>query len=222
MHGTIQKIYTYLRRTGDMPETEGIFSWFEEGLSYERLSARDHRHFSKQGHDALSLYLKERGKMFDPLHKIEVDFKNQGVVLGQARITGKIDKMIPDGDTMRVVDFKTGKTFDEWETPRADEKVKLYKYRRQLVFYKILVENSRDYHTYKVNDGVLEFLEPDKQGRIHDLIAEITEEETERTKRLIEAVYGKIIALDLPDIGEYSQDLEGIKRFEEDILKSFL
>jgi DNA helicase-2/ATP-dependent DNA helicase PcrA len=218
MHGTIEKVYTFLRRTGDMPETEEIFSWFEEGLLHERLSSRDHKHFLKQGHDALYVYFKERGERFDPAHKIEVDFKNQGVILGEARITGKIDKMIPEGDEMRVVDFKTGKTFDEWETSRADEKVKLYKYRRQLIFYKILVENSRDYNTYKVNEGALEFLEPDKQGRIHELAAEITEEETKRTKRLVEAVYAKIIALDLPDTSGYAQDLEGLKQFEDDLL----
>jgi DNA helicase-2/ATP-dependent DNA helicase PcrA len=219
MHSTIEKIYTYLRRVGDKPSHEEIFSWFEEGLLHERLSSRDHKHFLKQGHDALSVYLKERGAMFDPMHKIEVDFKNQGVILGEARITGKIDKMIQDGDEMRVVDFKTGKTFDDWETSRPEEKVKLYKYRRQLIFYKILVENSRDYNTYKVNEGSLEFLEPDKQGRIHDLIVEITEEETERTKRLIEAVYRKITALDLPDTSGYTEGLEGIKQFEDDLLK---
>lgn len=219
MHGTIEKVYTYLRRTGDMPSKEEIFSWFEEGLLHQRLSARDHQHFSTQGHDALFAYLKERGTIFDPMHKIETDFKNQGVILSDARITGKIDKMILDGQEIRVVDFKTGKTFDDWESSRPDEKVKLYKYRRQLIFYKILVENSRDYNTYTVNEGALEFLEPDKQGRIHDLVAEITEEETKRTKRLIEAVYGKIIALDLPDTSGYSQDLEGIKRFEEDLLQ---
>lgn len=219
MHGTIEKVYTYLRRTGDMPADDEILSWFEEGLLYQRLSVRDHQHFLKQGHDALSAYLKERGKLFDPMHKIETDFKNQGVIVGDARITGKIDKMIPEGSEMCVVDFKTGKTFDEWETSRADEKVKLYKYRRQLIFYKILVENSRDYNSFKVNEGALEFLEPDKQGRIHDLVAEIAEEETEHTKRLIEAVYKKIIALDLPDTSGYSQDLEGIKQFEEDLLK---
>ncbi len=219
MHGTIEKIYIFLRRTGDMPANEEIFSWFEEGLLHERLSSRDHKHFLKQGHDALSAYLKECGKMFDPAHIIEKDFKNQGVILGEARITGKIDKMIQDGGEMRVVDFKTGKTFDEWETSRADEKVKLYKYRRQLIFYKILVENSRDYNTFTVNEGALEFLEPDKQGRIHDLVAEITEEETERTKRLIEAVYAKIVSLDLPDTSGYPQDLLGIMQFEEDVLK---
>ena len=96
--------------------------------------------------------------------------------------------------------------------------MKLYKYRRQLIFYKILVENSRDYNTYTVNEGALEFLEPDKQGRIHDLVAEITEEETERTKRLIEVVYGKIIALDLPDTSGYMEGWGGIRQFEDDLL----
>lgn len=218
MHGTIEKIYTYLRRTGAMPSIDEIFSWFEEELLRERLSVRDHRHFLKQGRDALSVYLKIRGSTFDPAHKIETNFKNQGVVIGEARITGKIDKMIPQNNEMRVVDFKTGKTFDSWESPRADEKVKLYKYRRQLIFYKLLVENSRDYHGYSVNEGALEFLEPDKKGEIRDLFLEITSEEKEYTKRLIEAVYKKIIALDFPDTRGYAKDLEGVKRFEERLL----
>jgi len=219
MHGAIERTYTYLKREGKLPKKTEIEEWFEELLSHERLSARDHRHFLKQGHDALAVYLKEKMPEFDASHRIETNFKDQGVVLGEARITGKIDKMIPVGDSeMRVVDFKTGKAAHGWEGKTPEEKIKLYKYRRQLMFYKLLVENSRDFGKYVVNEGVLEFLEPDRSGKICELIAEIGKEETERTARLIEVVYKKIIALDLPDISDFPKDLKGIIAFEDTLL----
>jgi len=220
MHGTIEKVYTFLRREGKVPADSEILSWFEKELVYQRLAPRDHRHFLKQGRDNLAVYLKEKKDEFDPTHKIEVDFKNQGVVLGDARITGKIDKMIPlSSGEMKVVDFKTGKAIDDWEGKTKEEKIKMYKYRRQIVFYKLLVENSRDYAKFEVNEGALEFLEPDKKGKVHELIADITKEETERARALIEAVFAKIMALDLPDVSAFSDDLAGIIAFEDSLLK---
>jgi len=220
MHRTIESVYTFLKREGNIPDDETMLEWFEKELKYERLSPRDFRHFLKQGKDALSVYLEERKDTFDITHKIETDFSHQGVILGEARITGKIDKIIPEGDVIKVVDFKTGKTFSDWDKGTPEEKIKLYKYRRQLIFYKLLVENSRDFGKFTVHEGTLEFLEPDKKGNICELTAEITHEETARTKRLIEAVYAKMVALDLPDISKYSQDLNGIRQFEDDCIYS--
>ncbi|MCX6739319.1 MAG: ATP-dependent DNA helicase [Candidatus Parcubacteria bacterium] len=218
MHHTIESIYTFLKREGDLPLDEMILGWFEKELKHERLSLQDHTYFLKKGKDALTVYLKEKKESFELTHKIETDFAHQGVILGEARITGKIDKMIPEGDSVKVVDFKTGKSFSEWDKGTPEEKIKLYKYRRQLIFYKLLVENSRDYGKFTVDEGTLEFLEPDKKGHICELVADITNEETIRTKALIEAVYKKIINLDLPDISQYPQDMNGIRQFEDDLL----
>ena len=220
IHSTLEKIYTFLKREGNVPDEKTILSWFEDELKFARLSKNDFAFFLKKGKDALTIYLKEKAGTFDPLHKIEVDFKSQGVVIGDARLTGKIDKMIPESDgKFLVVDLKTGKSFDEWEGKSPEEKVKMYKYRRQLVFYKILVENSRDYAKYRVEEGMLEFVEPDKKGKIHELVADITEEETNHTKALIEAVYKKIMTLDFPDVEKYSKDLQGMIDFESDLLE---
>lgn len=218
MHHTIESIYTFLKREGTLPADTMIVDWFEKELKQERLSLQDHTYFLKKGKDALSVYLKEKKDTFELTHKIETDFAHQGVILGEARITGKIDKMIPEGDRIKVVDFKTGKSFSEWEKGATEEKIKLYKYRRQLIFYKLLVENSRDFGKFTVDEGVLEFLEPDKKGNILELTADITNEETSRTKALIEAVYKKIVNLDLPDISKYPQDLNGMRQFEDDLL----
>jgi DNA helicase-2/ATP-dependent DNA helicase PcrA len=41
------------------------------------------------------------------------------------------------------------------------EKIKLHKYRQQLMFYKIMIENSRDYSKYPVTGAKLIFVEPE-------------------------------------------------------------
>ncbi|MBI1755318.1 hypothetical protein HYR65_03485, partial [Candidatus Azambacteria bacterium] len=108
---------------------------------------------------------------------------------------------------------------DEWEGEGVYEKIKLHNYKRQLVFYKLLVEYSRDFsERYAVHRGVLEFLEP-YHGKIIDLPLEISGEDVKRTTALIGVVYKKILSLDFPDISKYSKDLAGTLEFEEDLLK---
>lgn len=220
MHKTIELVYTHIRKDEKAPEQKQVLEWFERELVMKRLSVSDHKLFLRRGTDALRVYYKTRKDTFDSSHKIELNFKNQGVVFGDAHITGKIDKMIFNtGGEFEVVDIKTGKTAKKWEGKDVYEKIKLHKYKNQLIFYKLLVENSRDFAGKGiVKTGRLEFLEPETSGKIVDLSFDMLEIDTERMKKLIEVVYGKIISLDFPDVSEYSKDLKGVLQFEEDLL----
>ncbi len=220
MHKVVELIYTQLRKDGVVPSEETVLGWFERELEMKRLSSTDFTLFLKRGKDALAIYYKERIDSFDPTHKIEVDFKHQGVMIGDAHITGKIDKIISlDSNLLEVVDIKTGKSAESWGGKDAYEKVKLYKYKNQLIFYKLLVENSRDFiSTGGVSIGQLEFLEP-KNNKIMSLSLEMNNEEVERVKKLIDIIYRKIITLNLPDISKYDKNIKGIKAFEDDLLQ---
>lgn len=220
MHKVVELAYIYLKKEGSIPKENVVVEWFENELKMKRLSPKDHSLFLKRGKDALSVYYKERMVKFDPAHKVEVDFKHQGVVVGDAHLTGKIDKVIDVGSGLfEVIDIKTGKSADNWQGKDAYEKVKLYKYKNQLIFYKLLIENSRDFMDNKrVSVGCLEFLEP-KNDKIIDLRLEIDKEDVERVKNLIDVVYKKIMNLDMPDTSKYGKDIKGIKEFENDLLK---
>ncbi len=148
-----------------------------------------------------------------------MNFKNQGVIIEEALLGGKIDKIVfTDNKELSVHDFKTGKIAESWDGKDVYEKIKLHNYRRQLVFYKILVENSREFSgNYTVNTGVLDFVEPYKD-KIYDLPLIIEPAEVERTLKLIHAVYKKIQHLDFPDVEFYSKDIHGIKQFEDDLI----
>lgn len=219
MHKAIELVYTHLRKDGKIPSKKKVLEWFERELAMKRLSDTDHQLYLARGIDALTIYYESKKKIFDPSHRIELNFKDQGVLVGAAHLTGKIDKMIEVAPSQyTVVDFKTGHALSTWSGKTPYEKIKLHNYKRQLVFYKILVENSRDYAGRStVVGGSLEFLEP-LNKRVIELPVHIEASEVERTTALIEKVYSKILNLDFPDVSDYSLDLKGIIAFEDDLL----
>ena len=90
------------------------------------------------------------------------------------------------------------------------------------MFYKILVENSRDYSRYTVTNGQLAFIEPARSGNVIILKTDFTHEEIERTKKLISAVWKHIITLDLPDVSAYAPTLVDLIKFEDDLIDETL
>ena len=220
VHSTMEFIYGYLKNNNKLPGKDLVLDKFDEELSIERLNKKDFKDYSKKGRKAIGLFYDKKIDNFDKSHISELNFRDHGVVIGDAHLTGKIDKIVPiKKDEFSVHDFKTGKPKREWGKGELYDKMLLHKYRRQLVFYKILIENSKNYEDkYTVNTGVLEFVEPDK-NEIIDLVATIEEDEVERTLALIKIVYGKIMDLDFPDTSEYKQDLNGMIKFEDDLLE---
>lgn len=219
VHQTLESIYKNVKKSNSLPTLEDVLEWFHKELQYERLNKREFEFYSKKGTDALTLFYEKKINTFHKSHLSEFNFRNQGVVIDKAHLTGKIDKMVPISDSeLSVHDFKTGKPKTEWDKGSNYDKLSLHSYARQLVFYKILVENSKDFGgKYEVNRGVLEFVEP-KNGELVDLPLNISADEVARTSELIKIVYQKIRNLDFPDSTEYSKNLKGIIAFEDDLL----
>ncbi len=220
MHEALEFLYRCFKKKGTLPSAKNVARNFENALIKERLTKEDFTRYLAQGAAALTVWYEAKKELLSVNDRVEVNFKNQGVLVDGAHLTGKIDKMIfrEDAREIEVYDFKTGNPADEWEGEGVYEKIKLHQYKRQLIFYKLLIEHSRDFSgKYTVRKGMLEFLEP-YRGKIIDLPLEISAEETKRARALISAVYKKITALDFPDISKYSKDLAGILAFEEDLL----
>jgi CRISPR/Cas system-associated exonuclease Cas4 (RecB family) len=109
-------------------------------------------------------------------------------------LSGKLDKMeFVDGDKVVVTDYKTGKAKSrneiEGKTKDSNGDIK-----RQLVFYKMLL-NLWDNGRYKMQKGVIEFLEPTESGNIKIEEFEIQPEEVEELKETIKRVAEEITSL---------------------------
>ncbi len=219
MHKAIELYFREWKRTKKVPKMNDLLVYFREWMERERVTESERSHFLHAGEEALAVWYKGSGKHISGSLRSETDFRNQGVVIGDVPVTGKIDKMIIDDDarTIHVTDFKTGKAKSSWEGKSVDEKILMHGYKRQLIFYKLLVEHSRDFEKYRVEKGTLEFLEPVDE-KIKTLDLDITDDDTKRLSTLIKAVHGRIMDLDFPEIKGYSKDIDGIKEFEEFIL----
>jgi hypothetical protein len=131
-------------------------------------------------------------------------------------LSGKVDwlRLNKQSRTATVIDFKTGQAYRRWD-PRV---IKLHHYRRQLMMYKLLVEGSANFSGYKVEKGIVEFVDPDSDGEILRLELFYDEAEMDRIKKLIGSVWTDIQRLELPDISHYSPSITGIRNFESDLI----
>lgn len=222
VHAVLQRAHVHLVSSGEKRPVEDILHDFELQLQNSRLSERDFNYLLEKGSDVLPAYLNERYDTFAPEQLAEYSFANQGVVLGEARLTGAIDLLDVQkaAQSIIVTDYKTGKPSNSWRGNTEYEKIKLHKYRQQLMMYKLLVEGSRDFGgEYKVTSGIIDFVESDGDNRIQQLEMTFDPEELERFKALIHVVWRRIMSLDLPDTSKYPPSYKGIRSFEDDLLQ---
>ena len=221
IHAVLQHAHSHLAASGTRKPIEDITGEFIRLLHQQNLSNADLAFYSKRGIEALEAFLSAKYDTFAPSQKPELSFANQGVMLGQARLTGSLDLVDINGQAITVTDYKTGKPSTSWTGKSDYEKIKLHKYRQQLMFYELLCANSRDYARYKFAGARLQFVEPDQAtGDIVALDDRFSNDELADFQRLIAAVWRCITTLELPDISNYQASYQGMIQFEKDLISS--
>lgn len=219
MHSALELFYSNFKDQKQLPTQDDLLEYYEAELNKEELTKDGFQELLNKGREALSVYYKQKKDDFSADDWIEFEFSNQGVKIGGAHLRGKIDKMREKGNEMKVYDFKTGSALKSWRGRSKYDKIKAWRYKNQLIFYKILVENSRKFgDEFKVNTGELEFLEPEDE-EIKTLNLTIPQEDVNRVKQLARVVCNMIQNINFPDIGKYNEGIKGIKNFETDLLQ---
>ncbi len=220
VHATLQRAHAHLTATGKKRPVEDLLGDFEAALSEHQLASEQHAYFAKKGSDVLSAFFAARYESFSPSQRVEQNFGNEGVVIGDTRLSGAIDLMDIDEETKTIIvtDYKTGKSTTSWQGRTEYEKIKLHHYRQQLMFYKLLIEHSRQYAGYTVTRGVIEYVEPDDRGIINRIELDYDMNELNEFNTLIQGVWRRILELDFTTREDYEKNLGGIKAFEAEIL----
>lgn len=221
IHATMQKAHTHVLVTGGQKPLEDILHDFETALTSARLSQKDFDHYRDQGCSHLTSFFASGVLPFTKTQKPEVSFAAQATHIDDARITGVLDLIDVNEveKTITVADYKTGSPADAWGKGSEYTKIKLHKYRQQLIFYKLLIEASGLYNGYTVTLGQLIFVEPSRAGESLILELDFSDtDEIERTRQLITASWEKIMALDLPETDDYPETLAGILAFEDALI----
>jgi DNA helicase-2/ATP-dependent DNA helicase PcrA len=220
VHGALQRAHQHLAATSKKRPVEDVIKDFETLLLDAQLSERDQHHFLERGAKALTAFLDQRYNSFQTNQRVEQNFSGEAIQIGDARITGAIDLLDIDTDekTIFVTDYKTGKAAASWKGTNEHEKIKLHHYEQQLMMYKLLIENSRQFAGYTVTGARLEFVEPDARGEVVLLEYIYDNEKIRAFSTLLAHVWKQIMTLDFTCPDTYSYDLKGMLEFEQKLI----
>ncbi len=182
IHDSLDLFFSKSKIRGKALEKEELIALFYESLEKTLILEEEFYEIKTHGENILSEYYDEyKDEMYlnvETEKKVfaQMTLKNKEKLI----LFGIIDKMENmNSGNVRVIDYKTGKTYDE---KSKDQKKDLD---RQLVFYKLLTDKFLD--KGKVEEGVLDFLEKNKKtGEYVRKIKKITTEEVKDLENDIE------------------------------------
>ncbi|MDR1358889.1 MAG: ATP-dependent helicase [Coriobacteriales bacterium] len=111
------------------------------------------------------------------------------IMLDDVPLTGRADLLLLDSEaqTIALYDYKTGAA----RSPGAQGAA----YKRQLQFYKLLIENTPEFSGWRVSGGADLFVEPDRKKDLalpEEEFLQVGEEELVHLRRLIPAVWYRL------------------------------
>lgn len=193
---------------------------FDKYLKHERLDDFNYQKYLFKGKEIITRFFESFINTLSSEDIPELSFeKTNPVLVNGVPLVGKIDRVTGDSlNKAKVVDYKTGMGFSSWDKS-GKSAMKLYKYKNQLLFYKLLIENSDSIPWKKVDEGEIWFVEDLKKNNIQVLKADLSVESSEELKKLISAVYKKIVNLEFPDTSVYPKSFEGTQEFVKDLIE---
>ncbi|TSC82400.1 MAG: DNA helicase II / ATP-dependent DNA helicase PcrA [Parcubacteria group bacterium Gr01-1014_20] len=176
------------KRGGKLVDAPSILLSFENALSREPLTKTDFEETLSYGKKILEKYYNFYQNSWN--YNTVNEFAIKGVMLENIKLTGKLDKIeiTENPKHVIVVDYKTK------EPGSRNQILGLTKnstgdYKRQLVFYKLLLELKPE-KTWEMDAGVIDFIEPNPRGTFKREFFEIQKSEVDELKEIIQkAVY---------------------------------
>lgn len=197
VHNALSSFFDRLVK-GESLEEQALIDAFAESLNRQPFQEKEYKEALEKGKKALAGYYKNYCASWK--NNVLSEFNLKGIELADnILINGKIDKIeiLDISNAVNVVDYKTGKPKTRndllGKTKGSDGN-----YYRQLVFYKLLLDNYQN-EKFKVNTGEIDFIEPDSKGNYRKEIFEISKEDAKELKKKIITVANEIINLSFWD-----------------------
>ncbi|MDL2362823.1 MAG: ATP-dependent DNA helicase [Patescibacteria group bacterium] len=223
-HKTLEKAYQAY--ANNKPLSRGqLLQIFDTVLDTSGLTETELQPVRVHGHQFLPKFIASFSVSDFPRITATEQYTIATIASVKVPISGAIDAISKTDKGIEIIDYKTGNPPQGgWDSKGLSDSKKagLHFYRQQLLFYKILLEESKAIDS-PVSCAELIFVEPTENpdtafARL--TIEEFTDNEITRVKQLALAVYQHITRGELPDTSGYSKDYNGIIAFEEYLLNT--
>jgi DNA helicase-2/ATP-dependent DNA helicase PcrA len=197
VHDALNAFFTGFSREQRLPDPGYLLEHFKKGMLRYRdgFTEAGFERRLKQGEDLLPAYLAARKDSFGLETRTLLEYQVR-TRLGDAPITGKMDKVVIDGHSARVCDYKTG------DPSKGKDKLKPLKiadgewhtwgeYWLQLAFYQILTRHSGE-TAWQADTFEIDFVQPDARGNYPAARLNFTHADIEAVETKIQEVYAAI------------------------------
>jgi DNA helicase-2/ATP-dependent DNA helicase PcrA len=167
VHYALEHFFDDMLKAGKVfPPKETLIRYFEHKLfgESESMTTGEYQRRLEQGRQVLSDYYDRNIHHWST--NVIVEQTIPRYLLDGVPVTGKVDKLELDGNTCLVVDYKTGdpdRSVREHIAQPGEKYPKGGDYWRQMVFYKLLIENAPDAR-WHVRMGRFEYVEPGRSS----------------------------------------------------------
>lgn len=211
VHGALKETIDRLCKGEDVSKNS-LLAVFERELSRLPLSMGDFEDSLKKGQASLGGYYDSRSHLWIPpmLTEVRVNAVPIGVGEDTVLLKGVFDRIDVLGEgKARVIDYKTSKpkTRNEIE---GKTKNSTGNEKRQLIFYQLLMD-AYFKDKFSMSEGVIDFVEPDLQGRFKSESFVISSEEVKDLEKVIKDICSEIIEFNFFDKGCSKKECEYCK-----------
>jgi DNA helicase II / ATP-dependent DNA helicase PcrA len=225
VHSALERFYRFYQQQGKYPSLTSFLENFNQALSQEILSQSDFLDRQTYGKEVLTAYYQHIIQEKPKVLAVERSFGGQSrrIMLGDIRLTGKIDRLDwldQDKGLVKVIDYKTGQSEtlnhilvktktalkDLSEREAGLPETIRGAYQRQLVFYKLLMQLDRQLsHKIKVAEAAFDFIQPTEKGgdKFVSRSMVISDEAIGDLKQLIKEVMAEIRSLQFLELLDF-------------------
>lgn len=193
LHEVLRRVGQEVRRGGTLPDAAKLKQWLRRALQALPLTSAEYTAWYRSGGEALAGYVEAHKEAFVP--HVQTEYALSALLpaddasLPPVPLRGTLDRLDFDkeGRAVCVVDYKTG-TPQSRRSIEGNTKASTGAYKRQLVFYALLLRLSGDARLSSCERFAVSFVEPSANGSFKDEEFVVHSSETEALKTQIQSV----------------------------------
>jgi DNA helicase-2/ATP-dependent DNA helicase PcrA len=195
MHNSLQRLFEQMLSSGQkwFPEADVLVRLFEREMMRLQggFSSKGYERKLQLGKNQLKRYYRKNISSWP--RKTRAEYAIRNVEIEGVPLTGIVDRLDwVEDQQVRIVDYKTGTPSEKKVKPPTPSRPYGGTYWRQLYFYQLLYQQS-DISQHPARQGVISFLDPDKDGELVEYTIEFEAEHTNFIRQLIFETYQKIM-----------------------------
>jgi DNA helicase-2/ATP-dependent DNA helicase PcrA len=214
IHYSLESLFKNMQASGTetFPSKEEFFQYFKRGLEYNKSHFTD-KEFKLKLEYGKELLPEYYDFYIDQWNKIvTTEYRPSNVVLDNVPLSGALDKVEFSGNDVNVVDYKTGspdnikkkmvRPLEETDPELSTfEELNGGDYWRQVVFYKILLDNDRT-KEWIMTSGEIDFVERRNNKEFKKEKVYITPVDMAIVKKQIKSTYSNILSHNFTGCGK--------------------